>query len=151
MKAALTAQETDQIPLVLLAINHSDLAAPIRVVNNGANITSNGVLFVAFPFEVTLPDDEESTLATVTLTIDNVDRTIVTAVRSMSNDELATCEMDVILAATPNTVEAGPFNFSIKQISYDASKVTAEMAFEDILNEIYPKDDFNPNDYPGMY
>jgi len=41
-QAAINAQETDEIFLILLTISHDDLAEPIRVVSNNENITSNG-------------------------------------------------------------------------------------------------------------
>ena len=150
-KGAIVASNTTQVALALVEINHTDLGSPIRVVNNTANITSNGNVYTAFPFFIELPDDDEEQLANVTLQIDNVDRTIVTAVRSMSNLEQPTATLSIILAGSPNTIEAGPFYFTIKNCSYDKNSVWAELAYEDILNERFPKDSQTPQLVPGMF
>ena len=39
-RAALHAPETDEVFLVLLTIDHTDMAAPIRVCNNTVDVTS---------------------------------------------------------------------------------------------------------------
>ena len=149
-KGAIFAANTTEVALAILEIEHSDIST-IRVVNNTEDVTSNGDVYTAFPFYIELPDDDEEQLARVTLQIDNVDRTIVTAVRSMSNSEQATVTLSIILASDPDTVEAGPFEFKLKNVNYDAFSVYGELAYEDILNERFPKDSMTPQTCTGMF
>ena len=51
-RQAINAEATEQVFLLLLTIDHEDLAEPIRVVNNTETITSRGELYVAYPFVV---------------------------------------------------------------------------------------------------
>jgi len=148
-EAELLKQETGEAFLVLLTIDHDDLTAPIRVVNNHENITSNGNEFIAFPFEIELPGAGGDSLPEVTLRIDNVDRQIVQAIRSISGPPTVTLE--VIMASTPNTIEAGPYEFTLRDATYDALTVEGRLQFQDILNEPYPADSFGPSGFQGLF
>ena len=53
------AQETDEVYLILLDIDHADLPSTLRFVNNDSDVTSNSNLYTAFPFEATMPDDKD--------------------------------------------------------------------------------------------
>ena len=101
-RSAAFAQQTDQVFLVLLVINHSSLAAPIRVVNNYENVTHNGNTFVGFPFDLELPGDFEDALPSVKLTICNVDRQIVYAIRTLTGPPTITIK--VVLASAPEEI-----------------------------------------------
>ncbi len=149
LEAEVYKQETGEAFLVLLTISHDDLAQPIRVVNNQENITSNGNLFVAFPFEIELPGSGGNSLPEVTLRIDNVDRQIVQAIRSISGAPTVTLE--VIMASTPDVIEAGPYEFTLRNATYDALAVEGRLQFKDILNEPYPADSFTPSGFPGLF
>ncbi len=148
-RRSLTAQETDEIWLVLLTISAPGLAAPIRVVNDRENLTSRGNLFVAFPFEIDLPGDSAEEVQRVTLRIDNVDRQIVAALRLVQTPPTVTLE--VVRRAEPDLVEAGPFVLSLAEARYDALTVEGELVFEDVLNAAFPADTYNPADYPGLF
>ncbi len=130
--ASQNAQETGEAWLVLLEIDHDDLADPIRVVNNHQNITSNGNLFVGFPFEIELPGEDPDQPLRARLRIDNVDRTIVETVRTISSPPTVTAR--VVLASQPNTVEVEFSGMTLREASYDAATVEADLVFEDVLN-----------------
>lgn len=148
-RRAVNAQETGEVFLMLLTIAHAELEQPIRVVNDGRNCTSRGHEFIAFPFEISLPGDLEDTLPTVTLTIDNVDRQIVTTLRGIASPP--TVSLEVVLASSPDIVEAGPFDMTLKTATYDALTVSGSLAFEDVLNEPFPYDSYLPSNYPGLF
>lgn len=148
-RAAAFAQETDQIYLLLLTIDHADLAAPIRVVNNYADVVSSGDTYTGMPFEITLPPDNDESLSSAQLSIQNVDRQIVQAVRDI--DSAPTVTLSVVLAASPNTIEAGPYEMTLRDVSYDALVVTGSLSVEDMMNEPYPGDFFTPGEFPGLF
>lgn len=148
LQAAL-AQETDQVFLACLVISHVDLATPIRLVNDAVNLARAAGTYLAFPFQFELPSQDESQLPAVRLLIDNVDRSIVQWIRTLSSPPTVT--MDVVLASSPNTVEAGPFAMTLKSAPYDANQIQGELGFEDVLNEPFPKDSFTPSAFPGLF
>ena len=147
--SAIFSQETDEVFLVLMVISHASLAADIRLVNNTVDLVSRTNNYIGFPFGISLPDDSTESIASVALTIDNIDRQIVDAIRSIATPPDVTIE--VVMASSPDTVEAGPFNMTLKNVDYDAMVVTGELMFEDVLNESFPGDKFQPVDFPGLF
>jgi hypothetical protein len=104
---------------------------------------------VAYPFEVNLPDEDPDQLARVQLRIDNVDRVIIDSLRAITDP--VTVSLEVIMASSPDTVEAGPFSMSLVSASYDTLLVTGDLVFEDVLNEPFPGGTYIPSDYPGLF
>lgn len=148
-KTAVYTQDTSEFFFLLLEINHDDLSAPLRFVNNTEDITSDSNVHTAFPFMINLPSDREDQLPRVTLAIDNIDQTIVQTLRELTSP--ATVGLSVILNSDPDTIEAGPFEFTMKNATYTADVVTCELAYEDILNEGFPGDSFTPNHFVGLF
>jgi hypothetical protein len=146
---ALTGQETTEVFLILLTISHASLPASIRVVNDNADITSRSNSYIAFPFEINLPADSAENLSRISLKIDNVDRALVDAIRSITTPPTVTIE--VILASSPDTVEAGPFEMTMENAVYDANTVQCNLAFEDVLNEPFPGGRFLPSTWEGLF
>lgn len=142
-------QESEAVYLVLLEIDHASLDEPIRVVNNYENITSNGALYSAFPFSINLPDDTDDKMPDVTLAIDNIDRTVVDAIRTLTGPP--TIKISVIVANAPDTIEAGPYEMTLRDSSYDSMVVSGTLAIEDMLNEPYPIDTISPALFPNMF
>jgi hypothetical protein len=148
-KKAVFDQQTEEVFLILLEIDHDNLATPLRVVNNYENITSNGDLYYGFPFSVSLPSEMEDELPAVKLTIDNVDRQIVEAVRSITSP--ATVSLSLILASSPNNIERGPYVLKMRNVQYDAMSVSADLMVDDIYNEPYPGITYSPTNFPGLF
>ncbi len=148
-KQAIFAQETDEVFLMLLTINHSDLAAPVYVANNTENIVSNGNTFLGYPFRFELPGEDSESLSTVNLVITNVDKLLVEGVRAIGTP--LDVKLQVVLASDPDTVEAGDFDMKMRGVNYDALLLTGRCNFNDLLNEPYPSGTYTPADYPGLF
>lgn len=147
LKQEAWSQESD-LPLVLLEIDHADLAVPIRVVNNKENITSNGEEYTAFPFEIVLPSSQDDGPPQAKLRIDNVSREIGEAIRTISGPPSVTIR--VIRRQTPDIVEAEFEGMILRKVNYDALSVEGNIEFEDLTREAYPGYSFNPANYPGV-
>lgn len=146
---ALHAPETAEVFLLLLTVDGAFPDAPLRFVNNMEDITSRGALYLACPFELVLPEDFADRLATVSLRVDNVDRRMVQAVRELGSPPAITLE--VVLASAPDTLEAGPFAFTLRNVEYDPLVLTGALKFEDILNERFPQHAVTPATVPGAF
>jgi hypothetical protein len=143
------APETADVWLALVTIDHDDLAEPIRVVNNTENITSRGDLFVGFQFELTLPDEREEAASHARITMDNVSREIAESVRSISSAPTVTLE--VIRADDPDTVEMSwPF-YRLRNVTWNALKVSGDLVLDDFTSEPYPAGNFTPASWPGLF
>lgn len=146
---AVRARETEEVFLLLLTLNHADLAQPIRVVDNTQDVVSGGNAFVAYPFEIDLPEDTGERPARARIRIDNVDRQLVATLRSAATPPAVTIE--VVMASAPDTVEASFAGMSLVEAGYDVLTITGELTFEDVLNEPFPGVYFTPANFPGMF
>lgn len=141
--------ETDEVWLVLLTIDHADLSAPIRVVNNEESITSNGVEYIAFPFDIRLPDSTQDSPPQAQITIDNVSLEITQALRTISSP--ADVHMQVIRASDPDTVELTFPDFKLRDASWNVLTVSGALLLEDFVQEPYPAEAFTPAQFPGLF
>lgn len=147
--AALMAHQTGDALIALLTLDHADLADPLRVARNTVDVVSRGETYAARAFAVTLPQDDGETLATVRLTLDNVDRAFTEAVRTIDSPLDATIEL--VLASAPDTVEAGPWIFSARNAGWNASQIEFELGHEDVLNREHLPVALDPWHAPAMY
>lgn len=148
-RRALNAQETGEAFLILLTIDHPNLSAPIRVTSDAVDTVSRGETFAAYPFELSLPDDGEGRAPRAKLVIDNVDRVIVQAVRSLAGAPVALIE--IVRAGDPDTVEARFADFRLVNVAYDALAVRGDLSIEDFTTEPFPAAVFSPSLFPGLF
>lgn len=149
-REAINAEETGEVFLILLTVGADLLDPPIRVVQNTEDIVSRGNTYIGMGFEIDLPVDDEEQVTDVQLSIQNVDRQIVAAIREVS--EPVDIVMEVIVASDPDTVEAGPFEFVVTAADYDAELVRARVSdpYEE-LNQEFPSGAFTPSLFPGLF
>jgi hypothetical protein len=149
LREALMAQETGEAILSLMTIDHEDINPPIRVVQNDTDIVSRGNTFVAYPFDIGVPGDDPDRSTELSLTIDNVDVTILQGLRAIVTPPVITLEL--VAASAPDTVELGPMEFKLYGAKYDAMTITGQLRTHDILNEAFPGNTFTPGNHPGKF
>ncbi|CAB4130462.1 Domain of unknown function DUF1833 [uncultured Caudovirales phage] len=146
--ASLHSQETGEVWLVLLTLSHADLGTPIRVVNNNEDITSRGNLFQSFPFDIVLPGQDADSPAKAVLRFDNVDRTAITAIRSLTS--APSIALEIVLASSPDTVELSFPGLTLRNVNYDASQIEGELYFEALYTEPITLT-MTPSRFPGLF
>ena len=152
---ALYSQETSESFVPLVLIHHPMMSEPIRVAGSRDSVRSNdqfgsNVEYVAYPFSITLPDETEDRPPEVSIVIDNIDKRIVDNVRLIS-DGAPNVVLTIVLASSPTTVEAGPFNFTLRSVEWNRLTVRGVISYESILDEPYPAGTFNPVEFPGLF
>ena len=146
---ALTADSTSEVCLPILAIKHEDLPETLYFVRNLEQVISNGHTYLPCAFDINLPSEKDEAISNAMLTIDNVDRAIVTAIRSISSPPSIT--LSIILADSPDVLEIGPLEFILRNITYNVQTVSGELVFEDRLFMNIPGDSFDPFLFPGLF
>lgn len=146
--ASINEQNTDEVWLTLLTIDSPELEAPLRFVNNNASVTSRGNVYIAFPFDLEFPGQDEENPGEARLVIDNIDRMIVNFIRTIIAPPKVTIE--VILASSPSTVEASFANMTLRNVTYDAKTVSGLLKFEDIVIEPVTYA-MTPERFPGQF
>ena len=144
---AVLAQSTGQVFLECLTISHADLATPLRLVNDRADLTRTAGTFTAFPFQVTAPAQSDDKPPQMRLTIDNVDQRIILALRSLAGTRTdISVSYDVVLADSPNTVEYGPVDFRVDNVNVSPASISLDLSFHTgFLNAAFPGLQFAPS------
>jgi len=68
--------------------------------------------YLPYPFQINLPTQSDDEVPTVSLTVDNTDLTVNDKIRTLSGPPTVT--FSVVLASSPNTEEAGPFEMQLQ-------------------------------------
>ncbi len=151
-KSMANAQETGEVLLALVTITHSSIiGGPLRVVQDLQDITSNGNVYTAFPFEITLPSDSDDGPAKVMLRIDNIDRSIAQTIRTIPPSSPPTVQVDIIVASQPDTVELSMPNMTLRNVSGDAFQIEGELRMDEEDLITFPEGSFTPQHFPGLF
>ncbi len=140
-KAAYFSQETGEAFVELLTVNHPNLAAPIRLTSHPQGTTSRGQVFIFFPFQFVLPDDTQESPGRASIRIDNIDRTILAALRGLADPP--TILYEIVLESDPDYVGV-TVAFLWRATNWDTIQIESSLEFEDIGAEPFPGFDFVP-------
>ncbi len=154
--AALLAQETGEVFIMLATLTHPSLPQPIRVCSDITPIISNGVYFFGFRFDIQFPDDKASGLQTAQAMIDNVDPSIGEALETIASASYPGqtgamyLKVEFVRAALPDLVEITWDFLRMRNVKVDDTSVSGVLTYEDIVNE--PIACFvTPSTYPGVF
>lgn len=146
---AILARETSEAFLALMQITGPGLDT-IRVVNNLEAITRNGQVYQPWAFDAAPPEDSAQQSPTVTLTVDNIDRTVMDTLRSYNG--VPRCELVWVMASQPNQAVYGPFEFVIQSAGANEMTIDLQLGYEeDILNQGFPGQTYSVTNSPGLY
>lgn len=148
-RAALYAPESRVVFLSLLTIDHEEMAAPVRYVNDLVDIVSRGNTYTAFPINPPIPASVPGELQQVEFVVDNVTREMIATIRGISTP--ATITEEIILSTTPDTVEAGPWALDLIGAVYDAFQIKLTVASEALWSEPYPSGLMTPPLFPSLF
>ena len=157
-KQAIYAQETSEVFILLVTINHSSFTTPIRLASDSfellpsagvRGVVSRGDEYIYLPFTINLPIQDDTGIARASISVDNISREIVAAVRSASSSLSITIE--IVLASDVDTPEVTVADFALERVTYDAFTVSGEITVEYFDLEPFPSRRFTPSDFPGIF
>ncbi|SCK48975.1 protein of unknown function [Variovorax sp. HW608] len=134
--------------LFLLTITQTGLD-PLRVVNNNEAVVSRGYSFAPFPFTVVLPPDDSEALPKVTLSLVNVDASIIEYIRSQLTPPAITIEL--VTSAYPDTVEVALDFLKLTTVTYDAITIQGSLDVDNFLAQRFPAEAYLPPQFPGLF
>lgn len=155
---AVFSQETSDAFIALLTFYIPNQAEPLRVssdptvtlpINGVPGTVSNGDEFIFLPFDIKLPQSDESGVTSARLTIENIDRRIVQAVRSAGSD--ISVKLEIVLSSNLDYVEYSIENFQLTSVSYNALNVQGDISMEYLGLEPWPSARFTPSYFPAMF
>lgn len=146
---AIMAQTTSEAFILLLTFVHSPTLETYRCCLNTEDITSNGNVFTATYFEITLPEDSDRAPQGCQITVDNVDRRLVNMLRTITKPLDVTVQL--VLASQPNVVEMEITDLVLREAKWDVYKISGMLASEDPLNQVFPGHLYDQKSFPGIF
>lgn len=152
--ASLTTENTDEVWLVLMTIEHDSLDAPILIANNNEDVVSTAGpgpgadTFIGLPFDIELPGEDADDPGVATISVPNIDREIVGAVRSITT--AASVTLTVVLASQPDVIEVQYEGMELREVNWDAATVRGKLRFESIVTEPCTLT-ITPERFPGLF
>ena len=140
----------EEFPLVLIMIEHDDLASPIRVVADRADITSNGELFTRFAFKFERPNDPENGIPEARLVMDNVGRDMMQWIEIADWNKPTIATMYQVMRSAPDDVEYTVI-MRLEDIHASQLSVSAKLGFEDLLSVPGVRVNYTPASAVGLF
>jgi len=162
-RQAAYAQETGRVLIVLITLDHDDLATPIRLSTDPTQrieelttatdvvygTVSRGETYIFFPVRVTLPNDTDVGPGEMRLEVDNVHRQYTQTIRELFTP--VNVSVEVVMDDDLDTVEAQWPEFLLTEIHYDASVISGKLVLETLDREPFPAGSFSPAYFPGLF
>lgn len=112
-------------------------------------VTSRNQDFIFLPVNISLPSEEFAGAPKCSLSINDVSKQLVPIIRTISGPPKIL--MELVLASTPDVVEAQFPGFYIINFSYSAESVQAELSMINYASEPFPAYTFTPAYFPGLF
>lgn len=163
-RLALDAAATDEIEIGLIRITHPDIAEVVRLSTDPTEritteplvygthstwLTSDGSPFLFCLVSLAVPGDQDDSPPQASLVFENVDNDVAALLRSVT--DRATVDIAVVLASSPNVVEAEFLGFKLVSASGDASSVTLSISLDPVTAEPWPKGRMTRQRFPGLH
>lgn len=162
---AMFSSETDEQLITLLTIEDpSQPNTPVRLADSFTQrltglttdeeviygVTSRGNNYLFLPLEITLPSEEDAGVGRCSVVFNYVTPEAIQLVREhLTNPTQVNIEL--ILASSPNYVEASFPGFYVVSATYTSQQITLELDMIDYTREPFPCYNFTPNYFPGLF
>lgn len=144
------AQEAAEVFVPCLKIEHTDLPAPLQLAYNNEPLTRSTGEYKPYDFRINLPRQSDEETPSLQVQVDNTDLEVNDAIRQLTGQPTVT--FDVVLASSPDTVEAGPFVMNLQEATANAQTITGTLGYEmDIFSQTVPGQQFLPTNSPGLF
>ncbi len=157
---------SEEVHVALFHIEHESLDAPVRLSTDpterlsadplayGTRSTWLGANPLEEPFffilaSTILPSDLDDAPASGNIVIENVHQDIVKVVRSFTS--FATVHMAVVLASSPDEIEAEWRDMKIMSADIDSGEIVLQFSRDDIEDEYSPSGRMTKNWFPALY
>jgi hypothetical protein len=160
---AVYAQETGDYPIILLTCSHPELDEPMYISTDATTrlvelttdehvvygTISNGREYIYCPVEISLPSEEEGAPPQTQLSIGNIGREMVVAIRSLRSSP--TVSIAVVLASDPDRIEGELGGFTFTDVEITAMSITGNLVMDIMTSEPFPHRTFTPSTATGLF
>lgn len=165
-RLAQDARATGEIEVALILIEHPELTAPIRLSTDnterisddplvygtrstwrGANPATEPYLWIVA--SAVLPGDAEDAPASARIAVENLDIEMVELVRSFTDP--ATVSLAVVLASSPNVIEAEWSGLQLASADITGSEIVLSLSRDEVELEAFPPGRMTRHKFPGLH
>jgi hypothetical protein len=165
MRLSQDAMNTDEVEVVLVKLTHPDLEAPVRLSSDptvrlsvdpliyGTRSTwqtDDGSPFQFVLMSTILPDDVEDAPQAATLVLEVVDKDMAAPLRTFVHME-AKVDLAVVLAGSPDVVEAEWLGFDLIGADGDSGQITLSISRDALETEPFPARRMTRDTAPGLH
>lgn len=157
------AQETGDYPILLLVLSHPELVndllfstdptTRLPTYTTDENIVygtvSNSKEYIYCPMDLKLPDENENAPPQTTLSVSNVGREMVQAIRSLRTSP--TLDMFLVLASDSDDIQGSIRGFEFKSVDINRSVVSGNLVLDDRSHEPFCYLTCTPSTTPGIF
>jgi Domain of unknown function (DUF1833) len=156
---ALTAQETGVVSIALITITHPATPEIGRISSDPTQrlgedplrygTISRGQVYQYLPVGVIVPDSQEQSPPLSRLSIDNIDRELISLIRA--SNEPATMTIEVVSADELDVVQQPYPPMDVMNVQYDQFQAIFELQYKPLQAESFPMGSFTPTQFPGLF
>lgn len=163
LKEAYASAPTNVIIYSTVELYHSAFGDPIRLVRDFNNLNATlestaprnagqAVTFLGANFDFTKPEVSTENVPQVTMTIDNVDRSIIYIIEKTLNsfEQIKLIYREYLNTDLSTPHNNPPLEMTIISISVDLFKVTAVAGFPNLTNKKFPTKEYTLEEFPGL-
>jgi len=163
LKEAYASAPSNLVIYHTLELFHPSFSAPIRVVRDYDNLVARlevtapnnpgeQVTFIAFNFDFTKPEVSSQGVPQITITMDNVDRSIVANIeQALTTTDLVTLVYREYISTDLTAPQNNPpLTMNVIGITADVFTVTAIASFPNLMNRRFPSTGYDAQTFPGL-
>lgn len=133
---------------VLIKIHHEEMDEPIYLTDNNEDLEYQGITYKKAYFKIQLPEVTKDSMGNASIEMGCVDQQLIKVIRSLKTPP------NIKFVAT--YLENGEYSslagydMILSNVNWNATKLTADLALDLVLNHEFPSGTFNPFNCPGV-
>lgn len=159
--SSMMGEESSDYPILLLKLSGGGLTSDIlissdptqRVLETTEDIfygtISNSKTYYFIPFQLSLPDEDDTGTSQMSISFDNVGRDLVPAIRNATS--APDVQVDIVMSCSPNIIEASFPDFIISSVEFDELTVSGTLTLDLFDDEPFPSGTMTPSNLPGLF
>lgn len=147
-KRSVNASATGEVWLSLVELENANWAEPVRLVRDTTDVVSGGNTYLAFPFDISLPDEEAEQQSVVNFVAYTANSDLIAQIRSAS--DVITGRVFWVLASSPEVIEISFVELEIRVIDYDDKTISGSMVIEPVMDSLFGSRLMDNVNTPGL-
>jgi hypothetical protein len=113
-------------------------------------VTSRSNDYIFLPLQITLPTENDTGTGGYNINLNYTSPEIVQLIRTQLTKPTKVL-LELVLGATPNTVEVSFSDFYITSVTYNQQQITLSLEMISLSREPFPAFNFTPGYFPGLF